>query len=57
LEALRPELLAKKVISQQEYDQARTNMDAQKATMQAAEANVLNLKVQQQATLGNHATS
>jgi RND family efflux transporter MFP subunit len=41
------ELLAKKVSSQQEFDQARTSMDAVKASVQAAEANVENLKVQQ----------
>ena len=41
------DLLSKKVNSQQDYDQARTNLDAQKAAVQASEANVQNLKVMQ----------
>ncbi len=41
------DLLAKKVNSQQEYDQARTNLDAQQAAVAASEANVQNLKVMQ----------
>ena len=41
------DLLAKKVASQQEYDQNRTNVDAMKSAVQAAEANVQNLTVQQ----------
>jgi RND family efflux transporter MFP subunit len=41
------DLLAKKVASQQEYDQNRTNVDAMKAAVQASEAAVQNLKVQQ----------
>ena len=45
--ARQQDLLAKKVNSQQEFDQARTSMDAQKAAVQAAEAAVQNLKVQQ----------
>ncbi|HEX6567455.1 MAG TPA: efflux RND transporter periplasmic adaptor subunit [Chthoniobacterales bacterium] len=45
--ARQQELLSKRVVSQQEFDQARTNMDAAKAAVRAAEANVENLKVQQ----------
>lgn len=45
--ARQQELLVKKVSTQQEYDQARTNLDAQKAAVQGAEANVQNLTVQQ----------
>lgn len=41
------DLLAKKVASQQEFDQNRTNVDAMKGAVQAAEANVQNLTVQQ----------
>ena len=41
------DLLSKKVNSQQDYDQARTNLDAQQAAVQASEANVQNLKVMQ----------
>ena len=41
------DLLSKKVNSQQDYDQARTNLDAQKAAVQASEANVQNLRVMQ----------
>ncbi len=41
------DLLAKKVASQQEFDQNRTNVDAMKSAVQAAEANVQNLTVQQ----------
>lgn len=40
-------LLSTKVISQQEFDQNRTNLDAQEAAVKAGEANVQNLKVQQ----------
>ncbi len=40
------DLLAKKVASQQEFDQNRTNVDAMKAAVQAGEANVQNLTVQ-----------
>ena len=40
------DLLAKKVASQQEFDQNRTNVDAMKAAVQADEANVQNLAVQ-----------
>ena len=40
------DLLAKKVASQQEFDQNRTNVDAMKASTQAAEASVQNLTVQ-----------
>ena len=41
------ELLDRKVVSQQEYDISRTTMDADTAAVQAAEANVQNLSVQQ----------
>jgi multidrug resistance efflux pump len=41
------ELLATKVISRQEYDQDRTSLDAQQATVQAGEANVQDLTVEQ----------
>ena len=41
------DLLAKKVASQQEFDQNRTNVDAMKGAVAAAEANVQNLSVQQ----------
>ena len=41
------DLLTKKVNSQQDYDQARTTLDAQNAAVQASEANVQNLKVMQ----------
>ena len=41
------DLLQKKVASQQEFDQNRTNVDAMKAAVQAAEANLQNLTVQQ----------
>ncbi len=41
------DLLAKKVASQQEFDQNRTNVDAMKGAVAAAEANVQNLTVQQ----------
>ncbi len=40
------DLLAKKVSSQQEFDQNRTNVDAMKAAVQAGEANLQNLNVQ-----------
>ena len=40
------DLLAKKVASQQEFDQNRTNVDAMKAAVQGDEANVQNLSVQ-----------
>ena len=40
------DLLAKKVASQQEFDQNRTNVDAMKAAVQADEASVQNLQVQ-----------
>ena len=40
------DLLAKKVASQQEFDQNRTNVDAMKAAVAAGEANVQNLTVQ-----------
>ena len=40
------DLLAKKVASQQEFDQNRTNVDAMKAAVQADQANVQNLTVQ-----------
>ena len=40
------DLLAKKVASQQEFDQNRTNVDAMKAAVQAAQANLQNLTVQ-----------
>ena len=40
------DLLAKKVASQQEFDQNRTNVDAMKAAVQADEASVQNLDVQ-----------
>ncbi len=40
------DLLAKKVASQQEFDQNRTNVDAMKAAVQAGEANLQNLTVQ-----------
>jgi RND family efflux transporter MFP subunit len=43
--ARQQDLLAKKVASQQEYDQNRTNVDAMKAAVQAAEANMQNLTV------------
>ena len=41
------DLLAKKVASQQEFDQNRTNVDAMKGAVAAAEAAVQNLSVQQ----------
>lgn len=41
------DLLAKKVASQQEFDQNRTNVDAMRGAVQAAEANMQNLTVQQ----------
>lgn len=41
------DLLQKKVISQQEFDTARTGMDAQEAAVKAGEANVQNLQAQQ----------
>ena len=41
------ELVDKKVISQQEYDQARTTFDAQEAAVRAGEASVQNLQAQQ----------
>ena len=41
------DLLSKKVNSQQDYDQARTTLDAQHAAVQASEANLQNLKVMQ----------
>jgi RND family efflux transporter MFP subunit len=41
------DLLATKVISQQEYDQDHTNFEARQATVQAGEANVQDLTVQQ----------
>ncbi len=41
------DLLAKKVASQQEFDQNRTNVDAMKSAVQAAAAAVQNLTVQQ----------
>ena len=40
------DLLAKKVASQQEFDQNRTNVDAMKAAVQADQASVQNLTVQ-----------
>ncbi len=40
------DLLSKKVASQQEFDQNRTNVDAMKAAVQAAQANLQNLTVQ-----------
>ena len=40
------DLLAKKVASQQEYDQNRTNVDAMKAAVQGDKANLQNLTVQ-----------
>jgi RND family efflux transporter MFP subunit len=43
--ARQQDLLAKKVASQQEYDQNRTNVDAMKAAVQAAQANMQNLTV------------
>ncbi len=43
--ARQQDLLAKKVASQQEYDQNRTNVDAMKAAVQAAQANLQNLTV------------
>jgi RND family efflux transporter MFP subunit len=43
--ARQQDLLAKKVASQQEYDQNRTNVDAMKAAVQAAQANMQNLSV------------
>lgn len=39
-------LLTTKVFSQQEFDQSRTNFDAQKAAVRSAEANLQNLTVQ-----------
>lgn len=44
--ARQKDLLEKKVASQQEFDQNRTNVDAMKAAVQAGEANVQNLTVQ-----------
>jgi membrane fusion protein (multidrug efflux system) len=41
------ELLDRKVVSQQEYDQSRTTFDADDAAVKSAEANVQNLTVQQ----------
>ena len=41
------DLLDRKVVSQQEYDQSRTTFDADGAAVQSAEANVENLTVQQ----------
>ena len=41
------ELLATKVISQQEFDQNRTTLEARQATVQAGEANVQDLTVEQ----------
>jgi RND family efflux transporter MFP subunit len=41
------ELLARKVVSQQEYDQSHSTFDADTAAVRAAEANVENLSVQQ----------
>lgn len=41
------DLLKTKVVSQQEFDQSRTNMDAMQAALQASEANLQNLTVQQ----------
>jgi RND family efflux transporter MFP subunit len=41
------ELLDRKVVSQQEYDQSRTTFDADAAAVKSAEANVQNLTVQQ----------
>ncbi|HWB59534.1 MAG TPA: efflux RND transporter periplasmic adaptor subunit [Chthoniobacteraceae bacterium] len=41
------DLLKTKVISQQEFDQSRTNLEAMNAAVQAADANVQNLAVQQ----------
>lgn len=41
------DLLQKKVISQQEYDQARTTYEAQEAAVKAGQATVENLQVQQ----------
>ena len=43
--ARQQDLLQKKVASQQEYDQNRTNVDAMKAAVQAAQANMQNLTV------------
>jgi RND family efflux transporter MFP subunit len=41
------DLLQKKVISQQEFDQRRTDQDSQQAAVKASEANVENLQTQQ----------
>ena len=41
------DLLQKKVISQQDFDTARTGMDAQEGAVKAADANYQNLQVQQ----------
>ena len=41
------DLRQKSVTSQQEYDQSRTNLEAQQAAVQAGEANLQNLQVQQ----------
>ena len=41
------DLLKTKVISQQEFDQSRTNMEAMDAAVQSSEANLQNLSVQQ----------
>jgi RND family efflux transporter MFP subunit len=43
--ARQQDLLQKKVASQQEFDQNRTNVDAMKAAVQAAQANMQNLTV------------
>ena len=43
--ARQQDLLQKKVASQQEYDQNRTNVDAMKAAVQAAQASLQNLTV------------
>ncbi len=40
-------LIAKKVVSQQEFDQNRTAFDAARASVQASDANLQNLRVQQ----------
>ena len=41
------DLLKTKVVSQQDFDQSRTNMEAMDAAVQSSEANVQNLTVQQ----------
>ncbi len=41
------DLLTKKVVSQQDFDTARTGLEAQEATVKASQANLQNLQVQQ----------